>query len=548
MAKIKTKVSYTNYGNFPDMDTLKEIVLYGVKNGGNKRHLVYNNFAGEVKEKSFSESFHDAVGIGQYLYDCGMAGKKVAILSENSYYWAACYYACGMSRLVCVPLDAKLTDDDLTELMERSACSAIIYTQDFASAIKMMQASDKVVITEYIKMEDFDEIVKKGHESLDAGNKSFLEEEVKGDDLAFIVYTSGTTGKSKGVMLSHKNVCSDAIATCRAMTASHTIAFLPFNHTFSWASALIACQLLSEWGYICKGLKDIQKDIATWHPQHFSAVPLAVETIYKRIWFTAKKQGKEEILKKGLKISNFLMKFGIDVRKKLFKEVLENLGGELEMIICGGAYLDTTYEKGLYDLGIQVVNGYGITECSPVVTVNRLDDFRFGSAGKVLDCNEIKIHEPDEEGIGEVYIRGTNVMMGYYDEPEATADAFDDGWFKSGDYGYIDKDGFLFLRGRKKNLIVLSNGKNVSPEEIEEKLMKIGYIKEVLVYEENGAITAEFFLDTVEKPDAKEQIKKDVREFNKQMPAFKQVSKVKTRDTEFPKTTTLKIKRNYNNK
>lgn len=548
MAKIKTKVSYTNYGNFPDMDTLKEIVLYGVKIGGDKRHLVFNDFSGEVKEKKFKESFHDAVGIGQYLYDCGMAGKKVAILSENSYYWAACYYACGMSRLTCVPLDAKLTDADLVELMERSGCSAIIYTKDYASAIKMMQASDKVVITEYIKMEDFDEIVKKGHESLDAGNKSFLEEEVKGDDLAFIVYTSGTTGKSKGVMLSHKNVCSDAIATCRAMTASHTIAFLPFNHTFSWASALIACQLLAEWGYICKGLKDIQKDIATWHPQHFSAVPLAVETIYKRIWFTAKKQGKEEILKKGLKISNFLMKFGIDVRKKLFKEVLENLGGELEMIICGGAYLDTTYEKGLYDLGIQVVNGYGITECSPVVTVNRLDDFRFGSAGKVLDCNEIKIHEPDEEGIGEVYIRGTNVMMGYYDEPEATADAFDDGWFKSGDYGYIDKDGFLFLRGRKKNLIILSNGKNVSPEEIEEKLMKIDYIKEVLVYEENGAITAEFFLDTVEKPDAKEQIKKDVREFNKQMPAFKQVSKVKTRDTEFPKTTTLKIKRNYNNK
>ena len=548
MAKIKTKVSYKNYGNFPDMDTLKEIVLYGAKSGGDKRHLVFNNFAGEVQEKSFNETFYDEMGLGQYLYDCGMAGKKVAILSENSYYWAICYYACGMSRLTCVPLDAKLPDADLTELMERSGCSAIIYTKEFSSAIKMMQASDKVVIKEYIKMEDFDEIVKKGHESLDAGNKSFLDEEVKADDLAFIVYTSGTTGKSKGVMLSHKNVCSNAIASARAMTGSNTIVILPFNHTFSWASALIASPLLSEWGYICKGLKDIQKDIVNYHPQHFSAVPLAVETIYKRIWFTAKKQGKEEVLKKGLKISNLLMKFGIDVRRKLFKEVLENLGGKLEMIICGGAYLDTKYEKGLYDLGIHVVNGYGITECSPVVTCNRLDDFRFGSAGKALDCNEIKIHEPDEEGIGEVYVRGANVMLGYYDEPEATADAFDDGWFKSGDYGYIDKDGFLFLRGRKKNIIVLSNGKNVSPEEIEEKLLDIEYIKEVLVYEEDGAITAEFYLDTVAQPDAKEKIKADVREVNKKMPAFKQVSKIKTRDTEFPKTTTLKIKRNYNKK
>ncbi len=547
MARKKTNVSYTNYGKFPDMDTLKEIVLYGAKNGGDKRHLVYNDFAGEIHTESFNETFYAEKGVGQYLYDLGMAGKKVAILSENSYYWAICYYACCMSRLTCVPLDAKLTDADLTELMERSGCSAIIYTEEFAGAIKMMQASEKVQITEYIRMEDFDEIVKKGHESLAAGNKSFLEEEVKADDLAFIVYTSGTTGKSKGVMLTQKNIASNSIATCRAMTASHTIVFLPFNHTFSWASALVACQLLAEWGYICKGLKDIQKDLVNYHPQHFSAVPLAVETIYKRIWFTVKKQGKEEILNKGLKISKFLMKFGIDVRRKLFKEVIENLGGELEMIICGGAFLDPKYENGLYDLGIHVVNGYGITECSPVVTVNRLNDFRFGSAGKVLECNEIKIHEPDEEGVGEVYVRGENVMMGYYDEPEATADAFDGEWFKTGDYGYIDKDGFLFLRGRKKNLIILSNGKNVSPEEIEENLMSaIDYIHEVLVYEENGGIAAEFYLDTVSKPDAKEQIKKDVREFNKTVPAFKQVTKVKTRDTEFPKTTTLKIKRNYN--
>ncbi len=546
--KLKTKVNYTNYGSFPDMDTVKEIVVYGAEKGGDKKHLVYNDFSGALKEKNFRETFYDATGLAQYFYDLGMKGEKVAILSENSFYWAICYYAFAMSPVTCVPLDPKLTDADLTELMVRSGCKAIIYTKDFASAVKMMQATDGVKVEHYVQMEDFDEIVKKGHESIDAGNPYFLNEEVKPDDVAFIVYTSGTTGKSKGVMLTHKNVSSDAIATCRAMTASHTIAFLPFHHTLSWASALIASPLLSEWGYICKGLKDIQKDMVNHHPQHFSAVPLAVETIYKRIWFTAKKQGKDEILKKGLKISNFLMKLGIDVRKKLFKEVIDNLGGELEMIICGGAFLDTKYEKGLYDMGIQVVNGYGITECSPVVTCNRLDDFRFGSAGKALDCNEIKINDPDEDGVGEVYVRGTNVMKGYYDDPEATAEAFDGDWFKTGDYGYLDKDGFLYFRGRKKNLIVLSNGKNVSPEELEDKLSGIEYVKEVVVYEEGGAITAEFWLDTVEQPDAKEQIKKDVREFNKAMPVFKQVTKIKTRDTEFPKTTTLKIKRNYKKK
>ncbi len=548
LARNKTKVNYKNYGNFPDMDTVKEIVLYGAEKGGTKRHLFYNDFSGKVQEKKFNETFHDVLGLGQYFYDLGMKDKKIAILSENSYYWAMMYYACACSRVIAVPLDPKLTDADLTELMVRSGCSAIIYTKEFASAVKMMQETEGVELTEYVKFEDFDELVKKGHESLYAGNKSFLSEEVKPDDVAFIVYTSGTTGKSKGVMLTHKNVASNAIATCRAMTASHTIAFLPFHHTLSWASALIASPLLSEWGYICKSLKDIQKDMVDYHPQHFSAVPLAVETIYKKIWYTAKKTGRDEILKKGLKISNLLMKFGIDVRRKLFKEVIDNLGGELEMIICGGAYLDMKYEKGLYDMGIQVVNGYGITECSPVVTCNRLDDFRFGSAGKALDCNEIKINDPDEDGVGEVYVRGTNVMKGYYDDPEATAEAFDGEWFKTGDYGYIDKDGFLFFRGRKKNLIVLSNGKNVSPEELEDKLSGIEYVKEVVVYEEDGAITAEFWLDTVEQPDAKEQIKKDVREFNKSMPVFKQVTKIKTRDTEFPKTTTLKIKRNYKKK
>lgn len=329
------------------------------------------------------------------------------------------------------------------------------------------------------------------------------------------------------------------------MTAGQTVAFLPFNHTLSWGSALFASPLLVEWGYICGSLRNLQKDMFDYHPQHITAVPLAVETIYKKIWFTAKKEGKDKKLETGIKISKFLMKFGIDIRRKLFKEVIDNLGGNLEMIICGGAFLDPKYENGLYDMGIQVINGYGTTECSPIVTCNRLNNFKFGSAGCALECNEIKIDEPDEEGVGEVMVKGSNVLMGYYDDPESTQEAFDGDWFKTGDYGYIDDDGFLYLRGRKKNLIILSNGKNVSPEEIEDKLMNIEYVKEVVVYEENGAITAEFFLDTVEYPDAKDNIKKDVRAVNMQLPSYKQVTKTKLRDVEFPKTTTLKIKRKY---
>jgi long-chain acyl-CoA synthetase len=239
------------------------------------------------------------------------------------------------------------------------------------------------------------------------------------------------------------------------------------------------------------------------------------------------------------------MKLGIDKRREIFKTIHESLGGNLSMIICGGAWLDPKYEKGMHDFGIDIFNGYGLTECSPSVTCNRPDKFRFGSVGTPLDCCEVKINNPDEEGVGEIYVRGTNVMVGYYIDPEATAEVFDGEWFKTGDHGRIDEDGFLFIEGRKKNLICLSNGKNVSPEELEDKLSRIDYVKEVLVYDEDQKIVAEFFLDESEYPDARERIKADVNDFNRKMPFFKNVNKIKIRDEEFPKTTTLKIVRNY---
>lgn len=542
---MNSKVKYRNYNIIPDMDTVKDIIIYGANKGKDKKQYMFKAPDGSVCTKSFNDVFFDATGLGEHLYSLGMREKKIAILSENSYYWIAAFYSIATGKMTAIPLDPKLPDADLTELMVRSGCNAIFYSEDFSSAIEMMKSNPNVIITEYLKFEDFDKLVLEGHRELDSGAENYLDDTVSPEDLGFIVYTSGTTGKSKGVMLSQKNVASDAIATCRAMTASHTVAFLPFNHTFSWASALFASPLLAEWGYICGSLRNLQKDMHDYHPQHITAVPLAVETIYKKIWYSARKEGKEEKLKKGIKLSNFLLKLGIDVRRKLFKEIIDNLGGELEMVICGGAFLDPKFEKGLYELGIQVINGYGTTECAPIITCNRLNNFKVGSAGYALECNEVTIHEPDDEGIGEVYAKGSNVMMGYYDDPEATADAFDGEWYKTGDYGYMDKDGFVFLRGRKKNLIVLSNGKNVSPEEIEDKLMAIDYVKEVVVYEEDKAITAEFFLDTIEEPDAAVKIKTDVRAVNLQLPTYKQVTRTKIRDTEFPKTTTLKIKRKY---
>lgn len=532
------------YAQFPDMETLKEIVLYGSEKGGDKKQFMFYNFDGEVETKSFRKVFYDIHGLGQTLYKRGMRGKKVAVLSENSYYWIACYYSVITGKMTCIPLDPKLTDEELCELMVRSGCDGIYYSKSFQSAVDLMQNTPEVKITQYLCIEDFESLIAEGYENLSAGAEDYLEDEVLPDDLAFIVFTSGTTGKSKGVMLSQKNVASDAVASCRSMTGGQAIGFLPLHHSFCWVGALFSGYLLTEWGFICRGLKDIQKDMNTYHPQNFSAVPLAVEKIYDRIWATAKKTGREDILKKGVRISRLLMKLGIDKRRKIFSQIIDNLGGNLEIIVCGGAYLDEKYEKGMYDFGIQIINGYGITECSPAVTCNRLDNYRVGSVGLPLPCNEVKIHEPDEEGVGEIYVRGTNVMLGYYDDPEATAEAFDGDWFKTGDYGYMDKDGFLYFRGRKKNLIVLSNGKNISPEELEDKLSTIDYVVESLVYEEDKKITAELYLDP-SVPDAKERIHADVDTLNRKMPFYKQIGVIKLRDDEFPKTTTLKIRRNY---
>ncbi|MBR5619882.1 MAG: AMP-binding protein [Clostridia bacterium] len=542
---MKTKDSLREAAQFPEMRTVKQIVLYGAEHGADKKQYMFENFDGDVQTKTFREVFHDVHGFGQMLYARGLRGKKIAILSENSYYWIAAYFAVITGKMTAIPLDPKLPAEDLTELMVRSGCNAIVYSKTYAPAIAMMREDENVRLTDYIPIEAFYALVQEGYDDLAKGTADYIDDEVLPDDLAFIVYTSGTTGKSKGVMLSQNNVASDAAAAVRVMTGGHAIGFLPLNHTFSWVGALFTGCLLTNWGYICTSIKDIQSDLKTYKPQNFSAVPLVVETIYDRIWKTARKGGMEETMQKGLRLSRFLMRHGIDMRRRIFRRIIDNLGGNLEMIVCGGAYLDEKYERGMYDFGIRIINGYGITECSPAVTCNRLDNFRFGSVGLPLPCCEIMIHDPDAEGVGEIYVRGDNVMLGYYDDPEATAEAFDGEWFKTGDFGYMDADGFLYYRGRKKNLIVLSNGKNVSPEELEDKLSALPYVKEVLVYEEGRRIAAEFFLDTENTPDAAERLRSDVDAVNRRMPSFKQIGRIKTRDTEFPKTTSLKIIRNY---
>ena len=534
----------------PEYMTIREIIVKGTAAGGDKRQFMFLDKNKKLQQLNYNQTWERMSTLGTYMFSKGIkSGKKVCLVSENVIEWGIAYYAILVGGNVCVPMDAKLSYDDIEDQIIRCGCDAIVYSLKFADFAESLKNNPNVEPMEYFCMDNFDEYYAAGAELIANGDDSFDKVEVQPNDLACICYTSGTTGKSKGVMLTHRNVASDCTSSCRVLTGRFAIAFLPLHHTLSWVSALYATYIVTEGGYLCDSLKDIQKDIVTHKPYNFTGVPLVVETVYDKIWKTARKMGKEDLLKKGLKISNFLMKFGIDVRRKLFKMVIDNLGGNLDMIICGGAFLDPKYEKGLYDMGIDVFNGYGLTECSPVITCNHPTKFKFGSVGTPLDCCEIKINEPDEDGVGEIYVKGSNVMIGYYKDPEATAAAFDGEWFKTGDFGRIDKDGFLFLVGRKKNLICLSNGKNVSPEELEEKLMTaIPYVKEVLVYEEDNRIYGEFFLNTEDYPDAKEKLNDDVHAWNSKMPLFKRIAKIRVRDEEFPKTTSLKIVRKYSNK
>ena len=466
------------------------------------------------------------------------AGDRIAILSQNMPNWTVSLFSIVAFGRVAVPILPDSSESEVTNILNHSECKAIFVSQRMAGKL-----SDEVKkkLTLIIDIDTLEIIQRDDAEFTCDG----CGKEPSPDDLAMIIYTSGTSGRAKGVMLSHKNLASDAYHSLEAMTiARDTVAVLPFNHTFGFL-ACVVCQLWVGYSiFINSSLKTVLKDIQTAKPGHISVVPLFVENFYKNIWKAAERQGKKKALEQLIKVSNTMRKAGVDLRRKLFKSVWDNLGGRLELIISGGAPIDHKYIKGFDDLGITVINGYGITECSPIVSINRNKWIKYGSVGQPIPTVSVKIHEPNEAGEGEILVKGDIVMQGYYNDPEATAAAMTDGWFNTGDIGTIDADGFLYITGRKKNLIILENGKNVYPEELEALIGQIEYVTEVLVYEDGGLITAEIYTEEQENKDAaKDAIKKDVQNLNKTLAQYKQIRKIKFRAVEFEKTTTKKIKR-----
>lgn len=537
------------YDEFPPQSTLKELVFSGAERGGDKRQFIWEDEDENQHERSFKEVHEEENKLGAFLQLHGIGkNSKVSILGENSYEWHVIYYTLAVDACVIIPTDPRLPAEEIAVQYAECGCEAVFYSEENAEKVEIIKNTPGVAVKKWFPIKNYADYLSEGEKADEKYLKAYLAEPVSPEDLACICYTSGTTGKTKGVMLTHKSIMTDLNASCHAITGENAIGFLPLNHTYAWSSGLFASLVRLQWGYICTNMRHVYNDIKKYKPYQFAAVPLIIEMIYDSIISKAKRKGSYDKLMNGIKTSRNYMLSGIDLRREMFSEIHESLGGNLHYILSSGAYLNPEIEEFMHDIGIPIITAYGLTECSPCVAITRMYNYRMGSVGLPVECNEVIIHDPDEDGIGELYVKGDNLMSGYYNDPVSTAEAFDGEWLKTGDYGYIDKDGYIFFTGRKKNLIILANGKNVSPEEIEIHLQNIEYVKEVICYGENGKIVGEFFLDEEEYPDAKSRLKADVAEVNKTLADYKQVAVIRTRDEEFPKTTSMKIIRNKNQK
>ena len=405
------------------------------------------------------------------------------------------------------------------------------------------------------------EIIQKGKELLENGNREFIDSKINNEEMAIMLFTSGTTNMSKAVMLSHKNICTNImdISECFDVTyEDRMLSFLPLHHTFECTVGFlypvsVGCSII-----FSKGVRHIGDEMKNFKITAMISVPIMLEKIYEKIIKGIEKKGKLETVKKGVKISNALKIVGIDIKKKLFKEIHDNLGGCLRLVVAGGAALDPKVQKGFNDLGLNVAQGYGLTETSPVVSAEFTKKKKIGSIGKKMPSVEVKIDEPDAEGVGELLVKGDSVMLGYYNNDEANAESFtEDGWFRTGDLAKIDKDGYIYISGRKKFVIVLKNGKNVYPEEIETLINKLELVTESMVYgklEDDGdvAISAKVVYNEdyikekfgeIDEKEIYDIIWKEIKEINKTMPKYKYVKNLIITNEEMVKTTTLKIKR-----
>lgn len=546
----------------------RELINYSIEKYSDKVAYKYKNKPSDkmIIEKTYKQAGNDIKALATAFLTNGWKNSKIAVIGKNRYEWCITYLATTTGGMVIVPLDRALPENEINNLVKRSDAEVVVCDSTYIDNLKRLRASKETNLKTIISMdkinddeiENWEEVVQQGRKKIEEGNTDYEKVEIDPEKMSILLFTSGTTSDPKGVMLSQRNVCTNIedMATYSKMYSTDTIlSVLPIHHTFE-------CTISFLYGFysgvtiaFCDGLRYYADNLKEYQATIIVAVPLLLETIYKKIKNGIKEQGKEKTVEKGIKISKFLLKFHIDIRRKLFKQIIDQLGGKVRILYYGSAQMDKDTIEGYHNFGINSVQGYGLTETSPIITAESDKEHRAGSVGFIFPSLDIRIDNPDKDGIGEIAVKGGNVMLGYYKNEKKTNEVMKDGWFSTGDFGYIDKDGYLYLTGRKNDVIVLRNGKNVYPEEIELLINKLPYVTESLVFARNSNKTDTLLCTKIvydeelikkefaDCKDYEKEIWKDIKEINKNLPTYKHVKKIIITTEAFEKTTTQKIKR-----
>jgi long-subunit acyl-CoA synthetase (AMP-forming) len=552
---------------------LRELMNGVVERYGDKAaYLVKDRPGGSYQPISFRQFRKDVTAFGTALLDLGLNGKNIAVIGENRYEWIVTYMATACGVGVIVPIDRELAAEEIANLLSRSGAAAIVYSgkaeKTVANAISVLGGIDiKISMDAAEHSEDhysMHALIDSGSSMIEDGRREYARQEIDPYAMCALLFTSGTTGLAKGVMLSHHNI----MANVRGMrghvnaTGKTALDVLPMHHTYEFSCGILGTMYQGCTVAICEGLKYIVKNMAECKANLILGVPLIFEKMHQKVWKQAESQGKAKTMRRAIAVSKAVGGENLKrATKRVFKAVHEAMGGEMELIIAGGAACDPTVISDFNAMGIRMIQGYGMTENAPIIAVNKDRCSKDASAGLPMPSTVVRVEDPDEDGIGEIVYKSESVMIGYYKDPEETAKVLRDGWLYSGDYGYVDEDGFVFITGRKKNVIVTKNGKNIFPEEVEYYLLKSDFIEEVVVWGKDEdkigdtLICAEIYPDlsavrerfgdyvATNEEELRGLIDKEIDKANEQMPPYKRVKRFTLRDKAFEKTTTQKIKR-----